>query len=344
MDTTRTNTTVNQQLSSQRTVSVVFPVFNEEGNLLQLHSEVTSALTSSGVSYELVFVDNGSTDGSLELIRQLCAKDTGATFISLSRNFGHQNAIVAGMSFATGDAVVTMDADLQHPPDLVPEMISMWKAGTDVVYTTKRNANLPVMRRWIVKSFYSIMSKVSGVQLEFGQSDFRLLDRAVANVILQMSEYHKFLRGQVQWVGFKQQGLSYDVRERFAGESKFSYSDLFAFALDGIVSFSRYPLRLVTWIGLVVSTISCSYVLWILAVWACKALGFAYQAHLPPGWVTLTVGILFLGSVQLIAIGVLGEYVGRIFDQTKGRPNFIVREYDINRQAVVDAPDHIVSV
>jgi len=280
--------------------------------------------------YEMIFVDDGSLDNSLSIIKALRKQDNRVIYISLSRNFGHQNALFAGLSYCTGDAVITMDADLQHPPVLIPKMIELWKQGNEVVYTTKKNAELPFIKNFIVKCAYWIISKLSGLKLQFGQSDFRLIDKAVLKIILNIPEYHKFLRGQISWVGFKQTGLNFDVEPRYKGKAKYSYKSLFFLALDGIFSFSRYPLHVVTLMGVTIALISFMYMVYdVLYPWALKFF-LNSDILLPPGWATLVVAVFFLGSVQLIAIGILGEYVGRIFDQTKGRPVFIVKEKSFN--------------
>jgi len=306
-------------------ISLVFPVLNEEENLGHLYGEVKKALAEANTDYEMIFVDDGSTDSSLDKVKKLRAKDGRVRYISFSRNFGHQNAFFAGMSYATGDAVITMDADLQHPPSLIPKMVDIWRRGADVVYTTKQNANLSPIKNMIVKTSYWFISKVSGLGLEFGQSDFRLIDKKILKLILKMPEYHKFLRGQVKWVGFKQEGLSYNVEDRYGGKPKFSYPSLYALALDGIFSFGRYPLHLVMILGLMIFSGSSIYIFLILIVWLLKILGI-FHIPMPPGWTTLSVAVFFLGSIQLMAIGILSEYVGRVYDQTKSRPIFIVKE------------------
>ncbi len=301
-------------------VSIVFPVYNEENNLVVLYEKVKTACQMAGVSSQMVFVDNGSEDASLDIIRQLSRNDPQVSYISLSRNFGHQNALFAGLMHCKGDAVITMDADLQHPPSLIPEMIRLWREGNEVVYTVKKSENIPYLKRLVLKIFYKLMTRVSGLEFRFGQSDFRLIDKKVLEIVLKMPEYHKFLRGQIRWVGFKQTGITFAIEPRYSGQSKFSVKDLFVFAIDGLFGFSRHPLHLIMLIGLVVGFFSFLYML------AEVILPWLFNSPMPPGFVTLAAAIFFLGSIQLIAIGVLGEYVGRIFDQTKQRPNFIIKE------------------
>lgn len=305
-------------------LSVIFPVYNEEENLRPLYQRVQAALASVDINYELIFVDNGSCDRSLEIIKTLAKQDYRVCFVSLSRNFGYQGGLFAGMSYARGEAIITMDADLQHPPELLPELISLWRKGFEVVFTTKRNYHLSGWRYRQVKIFYWVISKISGVKLSFGQSDFRLLDREVVDTLLSIQEYRKFLRGLVDWVGFRQVAVEYEVAERFSGESKFSYSSLISFALDGILSFSSLPLRWILLAGIILASLSFLYTLFALVVGVFVFFGLWDVA--PPGWATLAVMITFLGGTQLIAVGVLGEYIARIYEQIKGRPVFIVRE------------------
>ena len=316
--------------TSNPLVSVAFPVFNEAENLETLHAEVTRALEMTGLAFELIFVDNGSTDASLSIIKRLCETDPRAEFVSLSRNFGHQGALLAGISHAQGEAVITMDADLQHPPALLPDMVRLWQEGFEVVFTRKRRYPVRGMRLRQVKLFYWLMSKWSGLHLAFGQSDFRLLDRTVFEAFLRMPEARKFLRGLVEWVGFRQTGLEYDPLPRHAGESKFPFRALVSFAVDGIISFSLLPLRWSLGLGFVVASMSFVYG---IATVVMVLLNFGgVRVWLPPGWATLVVSILFLSGIQLIAIGMLGEYVGRIFEQTKGRPEFIVRAASVSER------------
>ena len=316
--------------TSNPLVSVAFPVFNEAENLETLHAEVTQALEMTGLAFELIFVDNGSTDASLSIIKRLSETDPRVEFVSLSRNFGHQGALLAGISHAQGEAVITMDADLQHPSALLPEMVRLWQEGFEVVFTRKRRYPVHGMRLRQVKLFYWLMSKWSGLHLSFGQSDFRLLDRKVFEVFLRMPEARKFLRGLVEWVGFRQTGLEYDPLPRHAGESKFPFRALVSFAVDGIISFSLLPLRWSLGLGFIVASMSFVYGIAMVVMGLLNYAGMSVP--LPPGWATLVVSILFLSGIQLIAIGMLGEYVGRIFEQTKGRPEFIVRAASVSER------------
>ena len=312
-------------------VSFVFPVCNEQDNLNVLYGRIKEACAEACVDYEMIFVDDGSTDNSLNVMKELRRQDEKVVYISFSRNFGHQNAFFAGMSYATGSAVVTMDADLQHPSSLIPKMIDLWRKGAEIVYTVKKDANVSFIKNIIVRFFYWFISKISDLKLNFGQSDFRLIDRNVLKVIMDMPEYHKFLRGQVSWIGFRQEGISYDVEKRHSGKAKYSYGKLYNLALDGIFSFGRYPLHLVMIMSIIIFVASFTYIAVILGLWVLKFIGITSVA-MPPGWTDLIMGILMLGSIQLMAIGILGEYVGRIFDQTKNRPVFIVRESSIGKK------------
>jgi glycosyltransferase involved in cell wall biosynthesis len=309
---------------NEQFLSLVFPAYNEESNLRALYDEVSNAVKAAEIDCEMVFVDNGSSDGSLALIKSLSSQDSRVRYVSLSRNFGHQAGLFAGMSHSRGDAVITMDADLQHPPSLIPEMVRKWREGFDVVYTTKAKHHVGVIKGLQIRMFYWGLGKLSGLKLSFGQSDYRLLDRRVLDALLSIEEYRKFLRGTVEWMGFRQTGIEFVVIPRRAGESKFSYWALVSFALDGILGFSSQPLRWFAAAGAMVAGLCGLYGIYVLALVAVN-LGDS-SVVIPPGWASLAVAVAFLGGVQLLGIGVLGEYISRVYDQTKGRPVFLVRE------------------
>jgi dolichol-phosphate mannosyltransferase len=310
-------------------ISIISPVYNEEENIIELVDRVVQAMETTGEEFEIVLVENGSDDRSKEIIQGIRAKDSRVKYLSLSRNFGHQGGISAGLGNATGDAVISMDGDLQHPPEILPEMVRLWREGNEVVYTTKKEQNTQADWRFYPKRiFYWAINKVSDVQLSFGQSDFRLMDRKVVNVLNNIPEANMFLRGMVEWVGFKQVGIMYEVPRRERGESKFGLLNYMEFALDGIVSFSVMPLRACLLMGLLIATLSLGYGLYEAALGAL----YMYDPSIyqqPSGYATIIVAISFLGSVQLISIGVLGEYIGRVYSQGKGRPQFIVVESEL---------------
>jgi len=307
-------------------ISVISPVYNEAENLEELVARVTKALDSLGEEWEYVLVENGSHDASLEMLRAMHARDPRVRFVSLSRNFGHQGGILAGLNHARGDAVISLDADLQQPPELIPRLVDLWRKGFDVVYTTKAMSGGPRgLRAALSWAFYRVISAISHVRLSYGQSDFRLLDRRVVDVIVNIPERDKFLRGLVQWVGFRTTGVEYEVEPRRRGESKFSLRGYMAFAVNGILSFSNAPLRLFIYVGLVVSAGCGLYAAYAFSIGLLNFLGLV-DMHLPPGWATLAVSVMFLNALQFLGIGILGEYVGRVFTQSKGRPEYIVRE------------------
>ncbi len=310
-------------------ISIISPVYNEAENLEELCNRITSAVKKEEVDYEVIFVDNGSTDRSLDVIKKLRKSDAKVKYVSLSRNFGHQGGIVAGLSSASGDAVISLDADLQHPPELIPELIRKWKGGYCVVSTTKKFKGVSSgFSLFPSRIFYKLISSISDINLTYGESDYRLLDRKVVDAVLEIPEKHKFLRGMVKWVGFSQTSVEYEVAQRKSGESKFSFWNYVNFAFDGIFSFSIVPLRVFLWSGILVA-LFC--ILWgaFYFVMGLISLFSPEKNLLPPGSATITVSIMFLGGVQLIGIGILGEYLGRVYQQTKERPDFIVKEKEL---------------
>lgn len=297
-------------------LSVVAPVFNEADSLDEFYRRTREAL--DGVAFELVLVDDGSSDGSSQRLERLAASDPRVKTVFLSRNFGHQPALTAGLDHARGDAVVMLDCDLQDPPELIPEMLRQWQQGADVVYAVRRrrDGETPlklVTARW----FYRIFRAITGLDLEQDSGDFRLLDRSALDALRSMREHNRFLRGMSVWVGFTQTAIPYDRHPRHAGETKFTLSKMLRFSTDAILSFSHRPLQVATLLGMVISTLSF---IGIPVVIALKLLGMYL-----PGFSTLEISILLLGGIQLITIGIIGEYVGRIFDEVKDRPLYLVR-------------------
>jgi polyisoprenyl-phosphate glycosyltransferase len=305
------------------TLSVVVPLFNEAdnvGELLRRITQVVRGLSVPPAEYEIVLVDDGSRDATLELLLAAAHRDPHLRVISLSRNFGHQIAATAGLDAARGDAVVLMDGDLQDPPELIDDFLAKFRDGYDVVYATRRRrAGESRFKLFTAALFYRIIRRLTNVSIPVDTGDFRLMSRRVVRALRDSRERHRFIRGLVSWVGFKQTGIEYDRAERFSGTSKYPVSKMFKFAVDGITAFSEIPLRLATWFGFAVSVIAF--------VVALVEIGIKiFTGYNLPGYTSTIFAILFLGGVQLITIGILGEYIGRIYDEIKGRPLYLVAE------------------
>jgi dolichol-phosphate mannosyltransferase len=302
-------------------ISVVVPFYNEEGNVPEMIRRTAGVLDrvalARGDEYEIVAVNDGSRDGTLNALRAAQREQPRLVVVDLSRNFGHQIAATAGMETARGDAVVLMDGDLQDPPELIERMLATWREGFDVVYATRRarrgESGFKLLTAGV---FYRVIRRLTNVDIPVDTGDFRLMSRRVVDALGQTRERHRFLRGLVSWVGFKQTGIEYDRDARFSGSTKYPLSKMMRFAFDGITSFSEIPLRFATYLGFVVSAFAFVYTAIVIAL---KFLG-----QNEPGYTSMMVAILFLGGVQLIFIGILGEYVGRIYDQIKGRPLYLV--------------------
>jgi polyisoprenyl-phosphate glycosyltransferase len=301
-------------------VSVVIPCFNEEGNLRETHRRVTEAIARAGMQYEVLYVDDGSHDRTPELLRQLHGEDEHVRVVYLSRNFGHQLAVSAGLALADGAAVIIMDADLQDPPEVMLEMIRLWQAGYEVVYGVRTDREGETRFKLITaRLFYRLIHWLSETEIPLDTGDFRLLDRRVVDAIVAMPERDRFLRGMVSWAGFRQIGLPYRRAPRFAGETKYSVSKMVRFAFDGIVSFSVKPLRLSTLMGFLSAGLA------LLAIFYALAIRLFTQRWVT-GWTALIIAILFLGGAQLISLGIIGEYVGRLYGEAKRRPLYLIRE------------------
>ncbi len=297
-------------------LSVVAPVYNEEATIDEFYARVCAAL--EGLNFELVLIDDGSDDGSAAMLEQLAANDPRVRVVFLSRNFGHQTALTAGLDHAQGDAVVMLDADLQDPPELISRMLDHWRAGCDVVYAVREEREGEsrfklATARW----FYSLFDKLAQVELQHNSGDFRLLDRRALNALLSMRERNRFLRGMTVWVGYTQAAVPYRRDSRYAGETKYTLSKMMKFSLDAISSFSHRPLQLATLLGFLISTLAFVAIPVVVVL---RVLG----SYLP-GFGAITITVLLLGGIQLITIGIIGEYVGRIYDEVKGRPLYLVR-------------------
>ncbi|MFZ0091958.1 MAG: glycosyltransferase family 2 protein [Solirubrobacteraceae bacterium] len=297
-------------------ISVVAPVYNEDATVDEFYARVCSAL--DGLPFELVLVDDGSTDGTPMKLDGLAGGDPRVRVVYLSRNFGHQTALTAGLDHAEGDAVVMLDADLQDPPELIPTMLDHWRAGCDVVYAVRdRREGESRFKLSTARWFYALFDKLAQVDLKQNSGDFRLLDRRPLEALLSMRERNRFLRGMTVWVGYTQAAVSYHRDARYAGKTKYSIPKMLRFSLDAISSFSHRPLQLATLLGFLISTLAF---IAIPVVVVLRVLG----SYLP-GFSALTIVVLLLGGIELIAIGIIGEYVGRIYDEVKGRPLYLVR-------------------
>ncbi|MGE3956195.1 MAG: glycosyltransferase family 2 protein [Vicinamibacterales bacterium] len=302
-------------------VSLVVPVFNEKQVIGVFYDRATRALAAlPDMEYELLFVDDGSRDGSYDMLRGFADANPRVRVLKFSRNFGHQIAITAGVDHARGDCVVVIDSDLQDPPEVIADMVAQWRDGFDVVYgvRSERDGETAV-KLMTASAFYRLMGRLSNIQIPANVGDFRLMSRRVVDQLKLLREKDRFVRGLVSWVGFRQTGVLYHRDPRYAGETKYPMRKMLKFAFDGITSFSTAPLKLATWLGYAAAVLA---VLYLLSVFVQKFLGYTVD-----GWATIMVAMLFMGSVQLICIGILGEYLGRIFNEVKPRPMYVVEEH-----------------
>jgi dolichol-phosphate mannosyltransferase len=323
---TKTNGLINTESQSETdflkplpAISVVIPVFDEEDNLPLLYQRLTKVLGEVEPDYELIFVDDGSRDNSSQYLEELAELDPHVIVVQLARNFGHQIAISAGLDFARGDGVIIMDADLQDPPEILPEFIEKWREGHDIVYAIRANRKEGWLKRNAYSFFYRILQRIANIQIPLDAGDFCIMDRKVVVILTNMPERNRFIRGIRSWIGLDQVGLEYDRDSRYAGKPKFTLSRLIYLALDGLVSFSFLPLRAISILGFVISFISI-----LLAI--SYTIQKITRGLSPPGFATTIVAIFFLAGIQLITLGVIGEYVGRIFEEVKRRPLYVVKK------------------
>ncbi|HEV2273418.1 MAG TPA: glycosyltransferase [Acidobacteriaceae bacterium] len=307
--------------SEQPLVSVIVPCYNEQEGLLECHRQLTEVLDATcGESYEIVYVNDGSKDGTEEILRSIHSGSSLVRVVMLSRNFGHQAAVTAGLTAATGQCAVIIDADLQDPPSVIPRMLERWREGYQVVYGVRESRDGESgFKIWTAQVFYRLINRLADVEIPLDSGDFRLLDRCAINAMLAMPERHRLLRGMSSWIGFRQVGLRYARSARFAGTTKYPLNKMLNLALDGIFSFSTVPLRFVTILGLITAAGAALGILYSLIV-------RIFTPNWVAGWATLILAVLFTGGVEMFCFGILGEYIGRIYTEIKQRPLFLVRE------------------
>lgn len=302
-------------------ISLVVPVFNEEENLREFHKRITEVMSNESYDYNIIFVDDGSKDGSRAILNELSKKDYHVEAYLLSRNYGHQMAITCGLDNADGDAVISMDGDLQHPPELIPEMLRLWEQGYEIVQTKRLATEDAGLVKNITSSvYYKVINALSKVEITPGGSDFRLMDRIAVDAFNGYRERARFIRGLVNTLGFNVAELEFVAPARFAGQSKFNLSKMLHFALDGITAFSNVPLRWAFYLGIILGFLSLIVLGHVLFV-------KFFTNDAVPGWATITVSILFFNAIQLMGIGILGEYIGRIFEEIKHRPLYLVARH-----------------
>lgn len=303
-------------------ISIVIPVCNEHRNVALMVEEINTTMQTVNYGYEIIFVDDGSKDATLTAIKELIQQQHHIFYISLSRNFGHQNALKAGLDAAYGDAVISLDGDLQHPPKLIPQLIKEWENGFDIVYTVRHDhQELPMLKRKTSNLFYNLMNKLSDINLEAGTADFRLMDKKVVDICRNFSEMDLFWRGLIKWIGFKQIGIEYVPAERKFGKSKYTLKKMVQFALKGITSFSIKPLSIAIYLGFTFSLLSILFLPYALySYWFGKTIS---------GWASIIVTIAFFGGLQLMILGIIGMYLGKLFLQSKERPHYIIKETNL---------------
>ncbi|MBA4196873.1 MAG: glycosyltransferase [Chitinophaga sp.] len=303
-------------------VSILIPVNNEEGNITTIVNALHEVLSSLPYLYEVIFVDDGSEDKTLAEIKAVAAENAHVFFISFSKNFGHQNAIKAGFDMITGDCVISMDGDMQHPPSLIPKLLEKWEEGYDIVYTIRKDhLEMPMLKRRTSEMFYNVMNRLSDIELESGTADFRLMDKSAISVAKNFQEDDLFWRGLIKWMGFSQIGIEYEPAERTKGKSKYTFKKMVQFALRGITSFSVKPLGIAIYLGFLFAILSLLYVPYVLYS--------MYFGHTISGWASLIVTIVFFGGLQLMILGIIGMYLGKLFMQSKQRPHYIVKETNL---------------
>jgi dolichol-phosphate mannosyltransferase len=311
-------------MSAVPEISVVIPAYNEEGNIAEIINKIKEVLQDRH-DVEIIFVDDGSTVNTLTEIKQAAQKDSRIFFIHFSRNFGHQAALKAGIDYARGNCIITMDADLQHPPRLIPEMLNYWKQGYDVVYTQRvEEKDISFFKKFTSRFFYFVLKKLSQLPIEEGTADFRLIDRKVADIIKNTHDPFLFIRGFLPWMGFRQKKIVYQPDPRFSGTTKYSLRKMAAFAINGITGFSVKPLRMASFLGIFISLFSFCYAIYAVLI-------YFTSDKVISGWASMVISVTMIGGIQLIILGIIGEYIGKIYLQLKNRPFYIVGETNIQQ-------------
>jgi len=308
--------------AEQKKISIIVPCYNEEGNIEVLYQQISDVLPNYLIEY--IFVDDNSNDKTLPILEALSIKDSRVNFISFSKNFGHQSALRAGLEYATGDCAISMDADLQHPPELLNTLIDKWKEGFDIVYTVRKDEeNTSKFKKVTASLFYKIMNVLTDIEIKQGSADFRLVDKRIVEVLTKdITEYHLFYRGLISWIGYKQFGIEYVPNKRFSGTTKYSLKKMTNFAIDGITSFSIKPLKLGILLGLTLSLLSGLYGTYAIAL-------AVFTDEAVKGWTSIMISVLFIGGINMILLGIIGEYVGKIYMQGKKRPYFLIKQTNI---------------
>lgn len=306
----------------KKKVTIIIPVFNEQDNIQPLYKAIEKVFYGLSYDYNIIFIDDGSSDATLDMIKSIADFTLNVQFISFSRNFGHQSALKAGIDMSESDCVISMDGDMQHPPELIPRFLKKWENGYDVVYTIRQeDAALSYQKRKISSFFYTFLNYLSDVNIEKGTADFRLLSRNVVEIIKNLDDCDLFLRGMVKWIGFKQYAIEYEPMPRSSGVTKYSFKKMMRLALNGITSFSDKPLHIAAYLGLVFSLLSVLYLPYAIGSYL---LGYAIS-----GWTSVIVTISFFGGLQLMILGIIGIYLGKLFMQSKRRPLYITKESNI---------------
>jgi polyisoprenyl-phosphate glycosyltransferase len=305
---------------ADKIISIIIPVYNEEENINLLYDRISKVMDGLSYKYEMLFINDGSTDDTVILLSALNKQNKKVKIINLSRNFGKENAMSAGIDHAAGDAAVIIDSDLQDPPEVIPELIKEWEKGYDAVYAVRKKRNSEGLRKKVTAYlFYKIFNKFSKIKIPANTGDFRIIDKAVILALRELPEYNRFMKGLFSWVGFKQTGIYYNRDPRYAGRTKWSYGKLLDFAVEGLTSFSYLPLKMASYLGILVSFLSFSYAIFIFI----RTIIFSNPV---PGYPSLTVIILFLSGIQLFTIGIIGEYIGRTYYESKRRKPYFIKD------------------